>query len=113
MQDEALKKIVSEVLCAEGGPVDGRLTHGNAVDSDVISARVISIKDDAPTRCGRADDRRDRQVSLELLDKLSENVDVRDHILNERTAVRAHLVCGEEEGLKKVISTSLTERSSG
>ena len=74
-------------------------THCNVVDGDVVSARVVPIKDNVATCCSRTHHMGDCQISLKLFDVLHEDVDIGNHILNECMLVGAHLVSGKEEGL--------------
>ena len=74
-------------------------THCNAVDGDVVSVRVVQIKDNAAMRCSRTHHAGDCRISLKLFDVLREDVDIGNHVLNERMLVGAHLVSGKEEGL--------------
>ena len=74
-------------------------THCNAVDGDVIGARVVPIKDNAATCRSCMHHAGDCWISLKLFDVLCEDVDIGNHVLNERMLVGAHLVSGEEEGL--------------
>ena len=89
-----LKKVSHHTLRKSGGR-----THCDAVDSNVIGAQIVLIKDDLTTCCSRTHHVRDCWVSLEFFNVLCEDVNVGDHILNECMLVGAHLVSCEEEGL--------------
>ncbi len=75
------------------------LTHGNPIYDCLIRLLVVLVKNEVSALCASVDGRRDIRIVAPLVDVLREDVNIRDHLMDEGAAAVRYLLRRIEERL--------------